>query len=218
MSGIQGLEQRAPRRHVRRSVSCHCRSCTQERGDMIARKLSIAAPFGQRGEIGGRRFQRGRGRAGAFCIGSMANRAVLGEHLFPRGGGSPLDRNFFDDGDWFFLGICETSGEKQRSKCSEVTNGHNLLRKWTSLARKLSSGERPIGKTVALFLGGYYLTEASRLLVCLGSYRLHGRRVQVSVKKIVDAVPSVQQHVFAAEVVKFTGVDHEGNEVALVFF
>src|SRR5271167_1588453 len=36
-----------------------------------------------------------------------------------------------------------------------------------------------------------------------------GGGAQVGVEEVVDAVPSVQQHVFAREIVKLAGINHE---------
>jgi len=40
----------------------------------------------------------------------------------------------------------------------------------------------------------------------------------VKVEEIVDAVPGVAEDVFAAEVVEFAGIHHEGEKVAFLFF
>src|SRR5215468_6104872 len=59
----------------------------------------------------------------------------------------------------------------------------------------------------------------ARTLVLLAGIRTRScsGRPQVSVKKLVDAMPRIAQHVLAAEVMKFARVHHERNQIALVF-
>jgi len=42
-----------------------------------------------------------------------------------------------------------------------------------------------------------------------------GRRSQVDVEEVVDAMPGIAQNVFAGKVVKFARVHHESNEIDL---